>query len=183
MDGPCTQLIESDPRTPEFSTMVLLVDDQAIVAQAVRRLLASLPDIDLHYCSDPAEAVKEANKIRPSVILQDLVMPSISGLDLVRLFRANPATAETPIIVLSSEEDSEVKSQSFAAGANDYLVKLPDRVELVARIRYHSKAYMNQIQRDEAFHALRESQQQLLATTRRGRALARLHVTGKAAKK
>ena len=68
MDGPCTQLIESDPRTPEFSTMVLLVDDQAIVAQAVRGLLAGLPDIDLHYCSDPVEAVKEANKIRPSVI-------------------------------------------------------------------------------------------------------------------
>jgi signal transduction histidine kinase len=164
MDGQCTQLIESDPRTPEFSTMVLLVDDQAIVARAVRRLLADLPDIDLHYCSDPIEAVKEANKIRPSVILQDLVMPSISGLDLVRLFRANPATAETPIIVLSSEEDSGVKSQAFAVGANDYLVKLPDRVELVARIRYHSKAHVNQIQRDEAFRALRQSQQQLLAT-------------------
>ena len=144
--------------------MVLLVDDQAIVAQAVRRLLAGLPDIDLHYCADPIEAIKEANAIKPSVILQDLVMPSIDGLDLVRLFRANPATAETPIIVLSSEEDSEVKSQSFAAGANDYLVKLPDRVELVARIRYHSKAFMNQIQRDEAFRALRESQHHLLAT-------------------
>jgi signal transduction histidine kinase len=158
------QVIELGPRVSEFSTMVLLVDDQAIVAQAVRRLLANLPDIDLHYCSDPVEAIKEANKIRPSVILQDLVMPSINGLDLVRLFRANPTTAETPIIVLSSEEDSEVKSQAFAVGANDYLVKLPDRIELVARIRYHSKAYVNQIQRDEAFRALRESQQQLLAT-------------------
>jgi signal transduction histidine kinase len=164
MDKSDSPAVESGPPTPYFSTMVLLVDDQAIVAQAVRRLLAGLPDIDLHYCSDPIEAIKEANAIKPSVILQDLVMPSIDGLDLVRLFRANPATAETPIIVLSSEEDSEVKSQSFAAGANDYLVKLPDRVELVARIRYHSKAYMNQIQRDEAFHALRESQQQLLAT-------------------
>ena len=129
--------------------MVLLVDDQAIVAQAVRRMLKDLPDIDLHYCADPIDAIKEANRICPTVILQDLVMPSIDGLDLVRLFRANPATADTPIIVLSSEEDSEVKSLSFAAGANDYLVKLPDRVELVARIRYHSKAYMNQIQRDD----------------------------------
>jgi len=164
MDRSATQVIESGPPTSDFSTMVLLVDDQAIVAQAVRRLLADLPDIDLHYCSDPIEAIKVANKIGPSVILQDLVMPSMDGLDLVQLFRANPATAETPIIVLSSEEDSEVKSQAFAVGANDYLVKLPDKVELVARIRYHSKAYMNQIQRDEAFRALRESQQQLLAT-------------------
>src|SRR3984957_5468399 len=164
MQRPCTQVIESSSTTLDFSTMVLLVDDQAIVAQAVRRLLAALPDIDLHYCSDPLAAVQEANRIRPSVIFQDLVMPSIDGLDLVRLFRANPGTAETPIIVLSSEDDSEVKSQAFAVGANDYLVKLPDKIELVARIRYHSKAYMNRVQRDEAFRALRESQQQLLAT-------------------
>jgi signal transduction histidine kinase len=164
MDKTNTKVIETGPPTSDFSTMVLLVDDQAIVAQAVRRLLAELPDIDLHYCSDPIDAISEANKIKPSVILQDLVMPSIDGLDLVQLFRANSATAETPIIVLSSEEDSEIKSRAFAVGANDYLVKLPDRVELVARIRYHSKAYMNQIQRDEAFRALRESQQQLLAT-------------------
>src|SRR5579871_4865188 len=164
MDRPNAQVMESYPTISDFSTMVLLVDDQAIVAQAVRRLLANLPDIDLHYCSDPMDAISEANRIKPSVILQDLVMPSIDGLDLVQLFRANPATAETPIIVLSSEEDSEIKSQAFAVGANDYLVKLPDRVELVARIRYHSKAFVNQIQRDDAFRALRESQRQLLST-------------------
>jgi signal transduction histidine kinase len=154
------------PSTPavDYSTMVLLVDDQPMVAQAVGRLLADSPDIDLHYCCDPIEAIKEANCIKPSVILQDLVMPSIDGLDLVRLFRANPGTAETPIIVLSSEDDSEVKSQAFAVGANDYLVKLPDKIELIARIRYHSKACLNQIQRDDAFRALRESQQQLRAS-------------------
>src|SRR5215471_18437958 len=47
-------------------------------------------------------------------------------------------------------------------GANDYLVKLPDKIELVARIRYHSKALMNLVQRDAAYRALRESQQQLI---------------------
>ena len=145
-----------------YSTMVLLIDDQAIVAQAVRRLLAGLPDIDLHYCFDPIDAIRIANEVKPTVILQDWVMPSITGLDLLQLFRANPGTAETPIIVLSSEENPEIKSQAFAAGANDYLVKLPDKVEVIARIRYHSKAYLNAIQREEAFRALRESQQQLL---------------------
>jgi signal transduction histidine kinase len=164
MQTPATQVTDPNRPAPVYSTMVLLVDDQPIVAQAVSRLLAGLPDVDLHYCSDPLEAIREANSIRPSVILQDLVMPSIDGLDLVRLFRANPGTAETPIIVLSSEDDAEVKSQAFAVGANDYLVKLPDQIELIARIRYHSKACLNQIQRDDAFRALRESQQQLLAS-------------------
>jgi two-component system, sensor histidine kinase and response regulator len=60
------------------------------------------------------------------------------------------------------KEDALVKSAAFAQGANDYLVKLPDRAELLARIRYHTRAHLAQIQRDEAFRALRESQQQLL---------------------
>jgi two-component system chemotaxis family response regulator WspR len=151
-----------DLRVAHSRTMVLLVDDQAMVAEAVRRLLAGLPDIDLHYCGDGNEAIKLANRIKPSVILQDLVMPSIDGLYLVQLYRANPGTAETPIIVLSSEEDPRVKKNAFALGADDYLVKLPDRIELIARIRYHSKAYTNRIQRDEAFLALQESQRQLM---------------------
>ena len=81
-------------------------------------------------------------------------------LTLVRQYRADPATRDIPIIVLSTKEEPTVKTEAFAAGANDYLVKLPDRIELIARIRYHSKAYLNQLQRDEAYRALRESQQQ-----------------------
>ncbi len=145
--------------------MVLLVDDQVLVAHAVRRLLADMPDINLHYCGNALDAIAEANLIRPTVILQDLVMPDIDGLDLRRCFCANPTTAETPIIVLSTEEDPEVKGRAFgvAQGANDYLVKLPDKVEIIARIRYHSKACIVQMQRDEAFRGLRESQKQLLS--------------------
>jgi two-component system chemotaxis family response regulator WspR len=64
--------------------------------------------------------------------------------------------------VLSVKEEPAVKSEAFMHGATDYLVKLPDPIELVARIRHHSKAYLNQIQRDYAYHALNESQQQLV---------------------
>ncbi len=142
--------------------MVLLVDDQAMVCEAIRRMLASQPDIDFHYCADAHEAIVVANQIKPTVILQDLVMPGIDGLTLVSHFRANPPTRETPIVVLSTNETPQVKGQAFAAGANDYLVKLPDKIELIARLRYHSRAYLNQLQRDEAYRALRESQQQLV---------------------
>lgn len=153
---------EQPASIPDYTAMVLLVDDQIMVGQAVRRLLADLPDIDFHYCRNPIDAVDAANQIKPTVILQDLVMPSIDGFDLLQLFRSNPVTASTPIIVLSTKEDPVVKSQAFAAGASDYLVKLPDKVELIARIRSHSRSYLNQIQRDDAYRALRESQRQLM---------------------
>ena len=80
--------------------VVLLVDDQPFVGAAVGRLLATEQDIDLHYCRYPLEAIPLANEIIPSIILQDLIMPDIDGLTLVRSFQANPPTARTPVIVL-----------------------------------------------------------------------------------
>jgi two-component system, chemotaxis family, response regulator WspR len=146
----------------DLPMMVLLVDDQSIVAEAVRRALASEPDIDFHYCSQPELAVQTADDVRPTVILQDLVMPGTDGLTLVKAYRANASTRDVPIIVLSTKEESAIKSAAFASGANDYLVKLPDSVELIARVKYHSHSYMNMLQRDEAYRALRSSQQELL---------------------
>jgi len=154
--------IEGFTAADENSAMVLLVDDQAMIGEAVRRGLAHEDNIDFHFCADPHQAVQQAMRIKPTVILQDLIMPGLDGLTLVREYRSNPATQDIPIIVLSTKEDPLVKRAAFAAGANDYLVKLPDTIELVARIRYHSRSYLTLLQRDEAYRALRVSQQQLL---------------------
>ena len=162
MSDPATPELPSVPASADYHVMVLLVDDQAMVCEAIRRCLAGEPNLDFHYCPSAREAISLANQLKPTVILQDLVMPGIDGLTLVQQFRVNPVTRETPIIVLSTNENPQVKGQAFAAGANDYLVKLPDKIELIARIRYHSKAYLNQLQRDEAYRALRESQLQLV---------------------
>src|SRR5262245_34118066 len=123
----------------ERPVTVLLVDDQAIVGESVRRMLAAETDMQFHFCQNPTKAIEMANTVRPTVILQDLVMPEIDGLQLVKFFRANKATRDTPMIVLSSKEEPVIKAQAFALGANDYLVKLPDKIELIARIRYHSR--------------------------------------------
>src|SRR5690606_6945233 len=114
------------------------------------------------FCSDPYQALAVAQQIKPTVILQDLIMPGVDGLELLSQYRNAPGLHDVPIIVLSTKEDPLVKSAAFAAGANDYLVKLPDSIELVARIRYHSRSYLTLLQRDEAYRALRVSQQQLL---------------------
>lgn len=141
--------------------VVLLVDDQMMVAEGIRRMLVDEPDIVFHYCNDPAQAVSMAVDIKPTIILQDLIMPDIDGYTLVKAYRENVNTKNIPIIVLSTKEDANAKSLAFERGANDYLVKLPDQIELVARIRAHSKGYLTQLQRDEAFQALRELQLEL----------------------
>ena len=143
------------------NSVVLLVDDQLMVAEGIRRMLVEEPDIEFHYCGDPKEAVEMAEKIKPTIILQDLIMPDIDGYTLVDQYRNNDKTKNIPIIVLSTKEDPEDKSMAFERGANDYLVKLPDKIELIARIRAQSKGYLTQLQRDEAFLALRKLQSEL----------------------
>lgn len=142
----------------QHKVTVLLIDDQPIIGEAVRRMLAGEEDIVFHYCKDATKALEEAERIGPTIILQDLVMPEIDGLTLVKMFRENPRTHEIPMIVLSTKEEPKVKSDAFALGANDYVVKLPDRLELLARIRYHSKGYIALLQRNEAYEALVASQ-------------------------
>jgi DNA-binding response OmpR family regulator len=136
---------------------VLLVDDQAMIGEAVRRMLADQPDIAFEFCRDADAAMDAAAFFQPTLILQDLVMPGIDGLDMVRRFRSVAATAQVPVIVLSAREEAVVKAQLLDAGANDYLVKLPDPVELVARIRVHSDAYQRLLERNAAFAALERS--------------------------
>ena len=153
--------ISLNPIKESIPITVLLVDDQEIVGESLRDMLSDQENISFHFCSDPSKALGIANQINPTVILQDLVMPDIDGLTLVKYFRANPTTKDTPMIVLSSREEPEIKHKAFSLGANDYMVKFPDKLEVVARILYHSKAYINKVERDKAFKALAISQKAL----------------------
>ncbi|MBW2101730.1 MAG: response regulator [Deltaproteobacteria bacterium] len=141
-------------RQDAYRSKVLLVDDEDLVGKLLRRLTGREGDIDFHHCRDGRLAVKTADELHPTVILQDLMMPEIDGLELVRRFRENPGTREVPLVVLSGKNDPQVKAQAFSLGANDYLVKFPEAPELLARIRYHSMAYIHLQERNEAFARL-----------------------------
>jgi two-component system chemotaxis family response regulator WspR len=144
-----------------FKPRVMLVDDQMTIGHIVRAMVGEQSDIEFHFVDDAAAAVRHAIELKPTVILQDLSMPGIDGFELVRQYRSHREIATVPILVLSIAEDPKLKAKAFQVGANDYLVKLPDKLELIARIRYHSAAYNAGLERDEAFRFLRESQQKL----------------------
>jgi len=163
MSDVLTLNLETEPSLTNFKVRVLLVDDQLIIVEAVRRMLADQEDIEFHFTTDAREALKIAGELQPTVILQDLVMPEVDGFELIRRFRNEEMLAHVPIIVLSAREDPKLKAHGFAVGANDYLVKLPDKLELLARVRHHSNAHIHRLQRDQAFRFLRESQQKLAA--------------------
>lgn len=161
--GPAAPAADTPPPGSGPRPVVLLVDDQPIIGEAVRRMLAGDDAPAFHYCREPGAALDTAAALEPTVILLDLVMPELDGIELLRRFRADERFRDLPIIVLSTKEDPAVKAEAFSLGASDYLVKLPDRVELVARIRHHSRGYTALVERNAAFEALRESRELLAA--------------------
>jgi two-component system chemotaxis family response regulator WspR len=154
----------------ELKPVVLLVDDQRMVGEAVRRMLAAEPDITFHFCIDPTVALERAIELCPTIILQDLVMPGVDGFMLLASYRSTPSIRDVPVVVLSSNEEPKDKSRAFAEGAADYLVKLPDPVELVARVRAHSRRFLLERARERMLQELQETQQMLEASN------ARLHL-------
>lgn len=159
---------------PDYKVRVLLVDDQLIIIEAVRRMLAGHPDIEFHAVNDPLAARATALRLHPTVILQDLVMPNSDGFQLIRDYKEDEALRGIPVIVLSTKEEAKLKAHAFAVGANDYLVKLPDQLELVARIRHHSAGYISALQRDAAYRSLHASQEELARANEELRKLAAL---------
>ena len=143
---------------------VLLIDDEPFAQEIIAHGLQGCIKHQLRYESSPARAVEVARQVKATVVLVDLRMPDLDGFEVIARLRADPETEDIPVILLSSEDDPDIKAKAFAAGANDYLVKWPDPRELVARVRYHSGACSARRQRDQAFVSLRLSQEQLAAS-------------------
>jgi len=128
---------------------IMLVDEQLLIGETLRRMLAGEEDIGFYYCADPMQAIQMASEIHPTVILQDLVMHQMSGWELLQEFHENPGTRNTPVIVLSTTDEPITKAKAFSRGAVDYMVKFPHKLEVVARIRYHTRSYIGRSEQNE----------------------------------
>jgi sigma-B regulation protein RsbU (phosphoserine phosphatase) len=145
---------------------VLLVDDQRLVNAAVASMLRPEKDLELKWCGEGAKALEVAREYKPQVILQDLVMPDADGLEIVSAMRADPELQDVPLVVLSANDEPTTKAEAFARGANDYLVKLPAAIELVARIRHHARGYLALLERNAAYARLHAELQEAAAYVR-----------------
>ncbi|MGF6180723.1 signal transduction histidine kinase [Massilia sp. UYP32] len=144
---------------------VLLIDDESFAQDIIAHGLKGCANHQLMYESSPERAVEVARQIDATVVLVDLRMPGgLDGFAVIARLRAHPDTEDIPVILLSSEDDPDIKAKAFAVGASDYMVKWPDPRELVARVRHHSGACIARRERDQAFASLRRSQEELAAS-------------------
>ena len=112
---------------------ILIVDDEAQITRVLRAALAAQA-YDVRTANDPEEALRLFEDWSPDLIVTDLMMPGISGIEVCRAVRRKNTT---PIIVLSVRDQERSKVEALDAGADDYVTKPFSIQELLARVRAH----------------------------------------------
>ncbi len=111
---------------------ILLVDDTDTVLMFEKMMLAR--EYDVCVAKNGKEALASIEKSRPDMILLDIVMPEMDGIATCQQLKANPATKEIPVVIVTTKGEPDRVSAAFSAGCNDYLTKPINRVNLLEKI-------------------------------------------------
>ena len=113
---------------------ILVVDDEAAIREYETSLLSELGH-EVLTAADGAEALRVACERRPHLVLLDIMMPELSGIEVCRQLRADPRTRDTRIIMVSAVDAKRALEESIIAGADDFLAKPVHALELMVRVR------------------------------------------------
>jgi diguanylate cyclase (GGDEF)-like protein len=116
--------------------LILVVDDVKLNLQVIANILDKV-GYEYTLVSNGYQALEHVQSARPDLILLDLMMPEINGLEVCEKIQANPELAEIPIIFLSASQEQDHLLQAFKKGAVDYVTKPFHAAELLARVRMH----------------------------------------------
>jgi two-component system cell cycle response regulator len=120
---------EADSQAP----VILVADDEPVNLALIKRRL-EWEEYRVETAEDGGQAVDVAKRVLPDLIILDVMMPVLDGLQACRLLKEEPSTRDIPVIFLSALDDTDTKVSGLALGANDYISK-PFRVEeLLARV-------------------------------------------------
>ncbi len=128
---------------------IMIVDDEPANVAVVRKLLEKAGYHAFKSTTDSTVAFNLIQATRPDVVLLDINMPEVSGIEILKMIRTHPATRRIPVLILTANGDHEVKLMCLDLGATDFLVKPVDPMELVPRVRnsLQSKSFQDQLQR------------------------------------
>ena len=129
--------------TPSRPRQVLIVDDEESMRLLLGRYVASIPGTEVTLAGGCEEALRLARERGYDLILLDLMMPGIGGIEVLNRMRAGSRNAQTPVIVVSvlADPDTKIVCQSLAIA--DYIVKPVERESLVAAVRARIAATAN----------------------------------------
>jgi diguanylate cyclase (GGDEF)-like protein len=126
---------------------IMMVDDEATTMEVMQAFLEDAGYQRFELLEDSSLAMEKIQEIRPDILLLDLMMPKVSGFEILQQVRAHSLLGHLPIIILTSSSDAETKLKALDYGATDFLAKPVDPSELILRVRntLAAKAYQNQL--------------------------------------
>jgi diguanylate cyclase (GGDEF)-like protein len=148
-----TQVLEATHQvlqhTQPSQAMVMVVDDDQQVLTALQQLLIPW-GLHVSVLNDPLQFLNTLDAIRPDLLILDVEMPQVNGIELCRVVRNDPQWSGLPVLFLTAHTDAETMQQVFAAGADDYVCKPVVGPELVTRI-------LNRLERSRLLKSLAET--------------------------
>jgi diguanylate cyclase (GGDEF)-like protein len=119
---------------------ILLVDDDSMVVRILSRILADFTP--LRFATSGRAALKLARESVPDLVLLDVDMPELSGFEVCKAFKGDPALAEVPIIFITSHESAQLEAKGLELGAADFIGKPPHAPLVLARVRTYQRLKM-----------------------------------------
>jgi PAS domain S-box-containing protein len=135
-----------EPKAVEKRELIVVADDNADMRRYLSRLLNERYEV--HAVVDGRQALEATQRLRPALVLADVMMPHLDGFGLLRAIRGDSALAGTPVILLSARAAEESRVEGLEADADDYLIKPFAARELLARVAAHVK--MSNLRRETA---------------------------------
>jgi DNA-binding response OmpR family regulator len=113
---------------------ILLVDDSSTTL-LLEQMVLNGSGYELHTAKDGDAGVEAALRLRPDLVLLDVVMPKMDGFEVCRRLREDDSTRETPIILVTTRGEEANLEKGFEAGCNDYVLKPINAAELLAKVK------------------------------------------------
>ncbi|HWW79609.1 MAG TPA: ATP-binding protein, partial [Steroidobacteraceae bacterium] len=135
--------------------LVLVADDNADMRNYLQRLLRA-GGFRVEVVTDGKKALAAARRLKPDLVLSDVMMPELDGFGLLTAFRKDPGLRDTPVLLLSARAGEEARVEGLSAGADDYLVKPFSARELLARVG--AKLQLARTRRERLEQLLRQSE-------------------------
>lgn len=134
--------------TPRQHSKILIVDDESVNVRITQKYLEKDGFTNFVTVTDSRQAMHCIVKDNPALVLLDIVMPHVSGLDILQEVRASPHHENLPVVILTAATDPETKLTALRMGATDFLAKPVDPSELIPRVRNMLvvKAYQDHLQ-------------------------------------
>jgi CheY-like chemotaxis protein len=115
---------------------ILIVEDTTTIVMVEKMMLGGL-GYDIETASNGCEGLAKAKRLKPDLVLLDIMMPEMDGIEMCRQLKADPETKAIPVVMVTTKGEPDKVEQAFLAGCDDYVTKPIDKVELTSKVAKH----------------------------------------------